>query len=287
MTKFRDLKYRLCFGFLAGAIALVLVYFAHIMFVQFAIALVLSVIIFIGMAEWMALVEKKKIKSQTRLVLLFSALFMMGTYLEVLGYNMSVFRLLLVLVFGLVLAISQFKGVHQAIFALSSHVLGVVFVLLPLSLMLYIIYPQSIGFFEDGRIWVTYLLVVTKFTDIGGYFFGKIWGKRKLAPHLSPKKTIEGSLGGLALSILSSVGFHFLGLLLGWNFSLTLASSIGMGFLLGIVAQFGDLTESLFKRDALIKDSNNIPGLGGVLDTFDSLIFTTPTLYLFMRIGAS
>ena len=279
---FRDLKHRLWISICASIIALLLIYFSQVVLVQFALALVLSFIIFIGVIEWTALLEKKKIKTFRNLLLGFAALFMMTTYLSVLGYEVANFNIFIAFVFGLLMCISHFRQVNHSILSISSNLLGILIVVLPLSLILFILYPQN-G--EDGRLWLTYLLIVTKMTDIGGYFIGKIWGKRKLAPHLSPKKTMEGSIGGLAFSTLSSLGFFLFAYFLDLNFSMSLLGSIFMGFLLGILAQFGDLTESLFKRDAQIKDSNNIPGIGGILDMFDSLIFTTPMLYLFMRMS--
>jgi phosphatidate cytidylyltransferase len=281
-TPFRDLKYRLPIALSASFLSLILIYFSQIMAIQFLLVIVLFLIIFLGVLEWCALLEKKKIKPSRNLLIGFSALFIMSSYLQVLGHPVGSFNLFIVVVFSLCLALSCFRSVHQAIFSIGSNVLGIIFVVLPLSLILPILYPEGA---EDGRLWLIYLLAVTKLTDVGGYFVGKIWGKRKLAPHLSPKKTIEGSIGGLAFSMTTSLLFCLFVKLLGGNFTMSWMGSISMGFILGVMAQIGDLTESLFKRDAQVKDSNNIPGIGGILDMFDSLTFAIPTLYLFMKIS--
>ena len=284
MKAFKDLKYRFWIWMTLAATALVLILFSGHPIAQFCLAAVLTLVVLTGVYEWFGIMEKKKLMIHRRLMVGFASIWMLTSYLSVLGYQVDTFNMLLVGLFCFFLCTSSFRNVHNALVSIATNIMGVVFVVVPLSLILSIVYPDSIGFSGDGRVWLAYLLVVTKITDIGGYFIGKMWGKNKLAPHLSPKKTIEGAVGGLVLSTCASVLFYFVGWIPGFFFDLTLPQSISLGFLLGIVGQFGDLAESLFKRDAQIKDSNAIPGLGGILDMFDSLIFTTPALFLFMKI---
>lgn len=127
----------------------------------------------------------------------------------------------------------------------------------------------------QGFYWFTSMLCVVFAGDIMAYAVGLNWGRNKLMPLVSPKKTIEGSLGGLAGSVI-------VGLLCG-HFLLN-ASSIEAGLLslaTGVVAQFGDLFESLLKRVADVKDSGRImPGHGGILDRIDGLLFASP-IFLF------
>jgi phosphatidate cytidylyltransferase len=116
-------------------------------------------------------------------------------------------------------------------------------------------------------------------TDVGGLFTGKFLGKRKLLPVVSPNKTVEGAIGGIVASIITSVAFAYFGSLM------SILGSIVLGFIISLFAMLGDLSESLLKRDGKIKDSgHNIPGLGGILDMVDSLLFTTPVIYLFLRL---
>jgi len=116
-------------------------------------------------------------------------------------------------------------------------------------------------------------------SDIFAYFTGRLLGKHKLAPNLSPKKTIEGAIGGL-------IGSSLLSCLFGYIFmkEMTIICLI-LGFIGGAAGIAGDLTASAFKRKMGIKDfSNLIPGHGGVLDRFDSVLFSAPVIYYLMRI---
>lgn len=154
---------------------------------------------------------------------------------------------------------------------------GVIYLTVPLSFII----PIN---FDFGRIWLFYLLLVTKSTDIGAYFVGKQWGKRLLAPVISPKKTWEGSLGGFLLGTFSSYALHKLAGWYGLHLFESSIQSIGFGALMSIVAQLGDLSESILKRDSGVKDSSRLPGFGGLLDIIDSLVFTTPLLYFYLKL---
>jgi phosphatidate cytidylyltransferase len=157
-------------------------------------------------------------------------------------------------------------------------VFGVIYLTVPLSAMMLI----NIDF---GRYWMLYLLLVTKLTDVGAYFIGKQWGRLKLAPTISPKKTWEGAFGGFILGTLTSYAMHKISLsLFGHPLFASSLQSLWFGALVSIVAQIGDLSESLLKRDGGVKDSNRLPGLGGLLDMVDSLVFTTPLLYFFLKV---
>lgn len=163
---------------------------------------------------------------------------------------------------------------------------GIVYLTIPLTCALNINFFFDRTLAQDGRWWFIYLIVVTKLTDTGAYFFGKQFGKNKLTPFISPKKTWEGAYGGLIVAVIGSV---FMAFVLRTAFEhpplqLSWLGSILLGACLSMTAQFGDLAESLLKRDAGIKDSNQLPGLGGALDIVDSLVFTAPLLYLYLRI---
>jgi len=128
-----------------------------------------------------------------------------------------------------------------------------------------------------------YLLAVTKFCDAGAYAVGSFFGSHKMIPRISPGKTWEGFVGGLATSMLASVllaKFKPFGGLPG----LTLLDAVWLGILLSLASVVGDLAESVVKRDAHIKDSGHfIPGIGGALDLIDSLLFTAPVFYFYVR----
>lgn len=125
-----------------------------------------------------------------------------------------------------------------------------------------------------------WLIVLTAFgTDIMAYFSGVLLGKHKLCPKISPKKTIEGSVGGILGSMILCGLFGY------FVFPRILVHCIIIGFLGGIVSQFGDLTASIFKRKMGIKDYGNlIPGHGGIMDRFDSVLFTGPMVYYYIML---
>lgn len=131
---------------------------------------------------------------------------------------------------------------------------------------------------EQGADAVIFVLAVTWMVDSAAYFGGRRWGRHPLAPVISPKKTVEGAVAGLAGGVVTALVAHW------WWFPLlTVAESVGVGLLLGCVGQLGDLAESMLKRRAGTKDSGGwIPGHGGLLDKVDSLVFTAPTFYYYL-----
>jgi phosphatidate cytidylyltransferase len=170
-----------------------------------------------------------------------------------------------------------FSGISPFV-NLAITVFGVVYLTIPLSVMILID-------IDYGRYWMFYLLLVTKSTDIGAYFVGKQWGRHKLAPVISPRKTWEGAIAGFLLGTFTSYIFHKFSLeYYGVPLFDSSLQSLGFGALMAIVAQAGDLSESLLKRDSGVKDSNRLPGLGGLLDMVDSLVFTAPLLYFFLKL---
>lgn len=167
---------------------------------------------------------------------------------------------------------------------LSVTVFGLAYLALPLTCVININYFSLVDSAQDGRWWLIYLFGITKITDMGAYFVGKTIGKLPLAPKISPKKTIEGAIGGLAFALAFSVIFYTI--VNGFDtppVTITLWQSLWLGVLCSLAAQFGDLAESLLKRDADVKDSSRLPGLGGFLDIVDSIVFAAPILYLFLK----
>jgi phosphatidate cytidylyltransferase len=121
------------------------------------------------------------------------------------------------------------------------------------------------------------ILFAVLVTDTFCYIVGCRWGKNKLAPVISPNKTIEGSLGGTIMCMVFSLG-------IGLSIGLAWYHATVLGLLIAIFAQIGDLCESMIKRDAGVKDSSNIlPGHGGFLDRTDSYILTIPVVYYYLQ----
>jgi phosphatidate cytidylyltransferase len=151
-------------------------------------------------------------------------------------------------------------------------VFGLLYICLPLGLLIFIDkHPR-------GNIWIFFLLFVIFMTDTGAFYFGRIFGKHKLYPSVSPGKTWEGAIGGFLCSLIAVLIFSFFFPVYRLNVSIwVLAAS------LSILSQVGDLAESLLKRIYGVKDSGKIlPGHGGVLDRIDGLLFAIPALYIFL-----
>jgi phosphatidate cytidylyltransferase len=131
---------------------------------------------------------------------------------------------------------------------------------------------------ERGADAVLFVVTVTWMVDSAAYFGGRRFGRHPLAPVISPKKTVEGAVAGLAGGIMTAFIVRYW-----WLPELSGVESLVVGLLLGCVGQLGDLVESMFKRRAEVKDSGGwIPGHGGLLDKVDSLVFTAPTFYYYL-----
>ena len=125
-------------------------------------------------------------------------------------------------------------------------------------------------------------MLITKFSDTGAYAVGSLIGRHKMIPRISPGKTWEGFGGAIVLSTAASVIFaqFFGGKMAGMNWF----HAVMLGVMLSVTAVIGDLIESLFKREAGVKDSGKFfPGIGGILDLLDSLLFNAPIMYLYLR----
>jgi phosphatidate cytidylyltransferase len=145
--------------------------------------------------------------------------------------------------------------------------------------------PVSLGFLvliregHSGTIWIFLLLAIIFAGDTSAYYVGSYLGRHKLSPAISPGKTIEGAIGGLAANlVVGAIGKAFFLPGLPWSISILFFLAVG------IAGQLGDLFESEMKRSSNIKDSSNIlPGHGGILDRIDALLFASPVAYVFIR----
>ena len=132
---------------------------------------------------------------------------------------------------------------------------------------------------------VFFLIFVVKITDIGAYFIGSRFGRHKLIPRISPGKTWEGFVGGIATGTLG--GVLFFTVVPAWFdcVRMNVYDAVFLGFGLSLIGTVGDLTESMLKRAAGAKDSGRyIPGMGGLLDVIDSLLFAAPAMYIYVRL---
>jgi len=153
--------------------------------------------------------------------------------------------------------------------------LGILYICLPLCLLMAV--KQTC----NGSAWIFFVLAVVFSGDTGAFYAGRFFGRHRLYPSISPKKTWEGSVGGLLASLLAVIPFFLF-----TRLSESMLPLIGLAACLSAAGQVGDLAESMVKRVHGVKDSGKtLPGHGGVLDRIDGLLFAIPVLYLFLSWG--
>lgn len=250
------------------------------------IAAVLNVWVFIavllgltlaGLYEFFYLVKKKGIPiySYTGIIIGMLIPLSIFTRFEPTGKWELLFIVLLLLLIFLMQFIRNDNT--NAIIGISTTLFGILYVSWLFSFLIRIRYflPGT-----DGVKLLAFILLVTKCGDMGALLIGSKFGKHPLWPRISPNKTIEGSLGSFAFSALAAI----LGSsLIPPQFGFSPGHIAVMGTFFGGMGQLGDLSESLIKRDCNVKDSGKfLPGLGGVLDAIDSILFSAPVFYFYI-----
>lgn len=249
---------------------------------------IMMVLAGVGLVEFYGLAEKKGLVCFKWWGVGGGALLMVSTFVYLSGWvkphslpaKANDFETGFLVLFVLGLCVRQFVSRRNAegLIAISITLLGLMYVPWLLN------FVQKINFFPraDGKFYLIFFIVVTKFSDMGAYVVGSLLGRHKLIPRISPGKTWEGFAGALLFSTGASLAFHGLApaRLAGMNW----AHAVVLGLLLSAAAVVGDLIESLFKREAGVKDSGRfLPGIGGVLDLLDSILFNAPIMYLYLR----
>jgi phosphatidate cytidylyltransferase len=171
-----------------------------------------------------------------------------------------------------VVALARWRGQQDIVSAASAELLPMFYIALPVGAMIALREQR-------GREALALLMLTVIVSDTAQFYTGRLFGRRLLAPHISPKKTIEGAIGGFAAGILllAAVGAMWLPAVPLWQRILLGAALVAFGIL-------GDLFESMLKRSAGVKDSSGIiPGHGGVLDRIDALLFAAPVFYIVLR----
>jgi phosphatidate cytidylyltransferase len=253
----------------------------------------LLIIVFLaatGLMEFYGLLEKRGLVCFRWCGLLGGLLLMAGTFLHCTGKlgtydapsHVNDFEISFLILFVLGLCVRQFvsRSNTAGILAISTTLFGLMYVPWLLNFVQKINFYPGIG--DNGKFYVLYFILVTKFSDSGAYAVGSLIGRHKMIPRISPGKTWEGFGGAIVVSTVASWLFaHLLGHRMpGMN---TL-HAIVLGVILSASAVVGDLIESLFKREAGVKDSGKLfPGIGGILDLLDSLLFNAPIMYLYLR----
>ncbi len=245
---------------------------------------IFSLLIAVSLWEFYTLTTAKGCKPLTWLGVAWSIALIFGTYCETQILPSFPFRYAILILTLASLFLYYLQKGKSPLVNSSVTMLGIVYLTLPLSSFVQINYFFPPNTIQDGRWWLFYLLLTTKVTDTAAYFCGKIYGKTLLAPRISPKKTIEGSIGGIIAALIAASLFY-LGITLCFTtppLQMSLTEALTLALIISIITQFGDLAESLYKRDSGVKDSNQIPGLGGILDMMDSLVFTAPLVAFYL-----
>ena len=252
-----------------------------------------SLILLLGMAalwEFYQMLDHKGLPNFKITALICGAIMMAGSFhfFSTLGpAQSSDFEVIAVVGFLItVFARQMFRGLREAspVPTMAYTLFGLMYVVWLFNFMNKIVYvlPRSADHHVTGQFYVLYLIVVTKFSDMGAYLTGSLIGKHPMVPHISPKKTWEGFFGALAFSTFGS--FAMLLMMPKHLALLNPTHALTLGLVLGFAAVVGDLAESIIKRGTEVKDSGRmLPGIGGALDLIDSLLFTAPLLFIYLR----
>jgi phosphatidate cytidylyltransferase len=290
VSKLKTFLQRLASTIVLWAIIITALFSGHRLISDYVFLFIMVFLGLSGLIEFYGLVEKRDLVCFRWCGILGGVLLMVGTFLHLtghLGINDSPSRandfetsFLILFVLGLCVRQLVSRSNTAGILAISTTLFGLMYVPWLLNFI------QKINFFpgieDNGKFYVLYFVVVTKFSDTGAYVVGSLIGRHKMIPRISPGKTWEGFGGAIVVSTAASLVFvHFLGhKMAGMN---TLHAVL-LGVVLSSTAVVGDLIESLFKREAGVKDSGGLfPGIGGILDLLDSLLFNAPIMYLYLR----
>ncbi len=227
--------------------------------------LVLEIFVFLALSEYFNIAEKKGYVLNRYLGLAFGLLFPLAYSAPAEGVIFMV-AVLCIFLFNFHRRLKD-----QALISTALTLFGLFYVAWFLSFL------AKIKWLDHGALWVFYVLLVAKGGDAGAYFIGKSFGRHKYVAHISPNKSVEGAIGGFFTSLIASM--------LSKSFlpaEVPFTHLVVLGIVVGILAQLGDLAESLIKREVSLKDSGNWPGLGGALDVLDSMLFPLPCVYYYV-----
>jgi phosphatidate cytidylyltransferase len=273
-----ELTRRIIFAVIAAPASIAVVYFG-----DWGLAIVLSVLAALGAWELMRMAGKTGALPLEPAGIAIAALLPIAVHAQRLGvYTLS---LTAVVATALVLFASTIWLRGPTGRPLGS-VAVTTFAILYASLIAYVYalryHPYAIGA-TAGTALVFLPIFVTWATDVGAYAIGRALGKTKLIPSVSPGKTVAGAVGGLGVAIVICLLYVRLILMPYAQLGLTIQGAVVFAILVSVAAQTGDLAESLLKREAGVKDTSTIiPGHGGILDRFDSLLFVLPVAYLML-----
>lgn len=246
-----------------------------------------GMLLFAGFGTWefYGLLNAGGIKTSTKWGIASGLVFVAATWYHMTGQvsNNALWCILLLVITSNFFRILAYPNLRAGLDSCMGTILGIVYVPLLWSFVVRLFLSGDLS--SPG--WAAfYVILCMKMADSGGYFFGTRFGKHKLAPTISPKKSWEGLVGGVIFCTVVNVAWWIVSKgHINSTISFSLGHALVLGFLFPIVGTLGDLVESMFKRAVDIKDSNTmVYGLGGILDMIDSILFAAPMLYIYIEL---
>lgn len=273
MKKMADLPLRIGVGLIVFGIFLTSIFFGR----EIGFVCIFGFALVMGLQEFYNLVDMGGFKPQ-RLTgyLLGISLFLGNAMMTFYDYPVR-FLLIPLLCLFLIPPIELYRKREHPFTNIAHGFLGIIYVAVPITLLINIVHPSDeIGY--DPFFFAAFIQLILA-SDSGAYLAGNAFGKHKLFERISPKKSWEGAIGGLLMSLAFAIGFSFfLDFLNIWQW-------IGLCIVTVVAGIYGDLVESLLKRNVGAKDSGTLlPGHGGVLDRLDSIILATPFAFAYLKI---
>ncbi len=271
-----ELTRRIIFAVIAAPAGVAVIYLG-----DWALATMLAILSAVGAWELFRFSKESGVRAFEGAGIALAALIPIAVHASRLGiYNLPLTGIVAIVLL-LFASTIWFRGVAgHPLPSVAITVFGVVYA----SLIAYVYalryHPYAVGALA-GTLVAVLPILLTWATDIGAYAFGRMFGTRKLMPSVSPGKTVAGAVGGLILTVIVCLLYVRFALMPYAQLGLTVQGSILFGILVSVAGQTGDLAESLLKREAGVKDSSTLlPGHGGILDRFDSLLFVLPIAFL-------
>jgi phosphatidate cytidylyltransferase len=230
---------------------------------------------FLGMYEYRTLLRQNNVKLSLTFYILGLSVFYFIVSSVLFSFG-AVVGSTVVTLFFVVFAVELFIKQEQAFQTIAYSVLGIIWIVIPFALI-----NSMPLFYKDGRFLLLSVFIFIWLYDTFAYCVGMLFGKHRLFERVSPKKSWEGAIGSTVLTLTAAYFVHFLFPML----PLTPLQWMGLALIIAVFGTLGDLVESLFKRQLSVKDSGSIlPGHGGILDRFDSILFAMPFVWLYLSI---
>lgn len=270
--KLNNASVRILVSIIAIPLILIICYLGRYFFLAFTLGVGL-----ISFYEFSELVKNKNAYVNLLFGLLITAFLIFNSYFDFFPFHYSILiGILLLLIYEL------FRDKSSAIINLGTTLLGIFYIGLFSSTLIGIreLYSDFNKIYEYGGFIIISMMITIWVCDSAAYFLGTAFGKHRLFPRVSPQKSWEGAVAGFIFSVASMIVMK--SVLVDF---LTMNQAVIIGIIIGSFGQIGDLIESLIKRDAGVKDSSNIiPGHGGILDRFDSLLYSAPIVFLYFSL---